>query len=253
MFFRQFIHEERSCLSYMIGCQTRGVVAVLDPQADAAFYLQEAERARLKIERIIDTHTQADHVSGALTLAEEASVPIVMHREARVEFPFEAVNDGDVFSIGNREFRVIATPGHTSDSMCLYVDGWYLLTGDTLFVSDVGRVDLTLADLSPAEQRENARTLYRSLKKLLVLPDWTEIYPSHFRGSSCGKGLSAKMISTIGREKQKNRALALDEETFVEYVTTDTPPPPLGYRGIKLANIHGAAELLRQESARSIR
>lgn len=242
MFFRQFIHEERSCLSYMVGCRTRGVVAVIDPQSDAAFYVREAERVGLEITRVVDTHTQADHRSGAAAIARQARAPVVMHRDTPVRFPCERVEDGDIFAIGNREFRVIATPGHTPDSMCLYIDGWYLLTGDTLFVSDVGRVDLTLTGLRPDEQWEHAQILHRSLQKLLALPEWTEIYPSHFGGSSCGKGLSAKMISTLGREKQKNRALAMSEDAFVEYVTTDLPAPPADFRAIKQANIVGARE-----------
>ncbi len=228
MYFRQFVHEEKSCLSYLIGCQACRAAMVVDPQMEIEPYLREARREGMQITHVIDTHTHADHLSGASALAREVGVPVAQ------------LKDGEVFQVGNRVVKVIATPGHTDDSLCLYIDDWYVLTGDTLFVSDVGRVDLALEDTGEEEMRRAAERLYDSIQRLLLLPDWTEVYPGHFGGSACGKGISGKMISTIGREKRRNKALALSREEFVSYVLTDTPSPPEDFREIKQRNIAAA-------------
>lgn len=239
MFFRQLIHEDRSCLSYMVGCSTEGTVAVIDPREDIDMYQAIAKRHDLSIDYVIDTHAHADHESGARRLAEATGAGWLMSGDTPVEGVSRKLNDSEVFKVGNRTFRVIATPGHTPDGITLYVDDWYVLTGDTLFVGDVGRVDLTLEESSEAELRESAGKLYDSVQKLLNLPEWTELYPGHFAGSSCGKGMSAKMISTIGREKRKNEVLRKSREDFIEYVTKDTPDPPRDYLKIKKKNIAG--------------
>lgn len=149
----------------------------------------------------------------------------------------QKVSDGDEFYVGNRHFQVISTPGHTDDGITLYVDNWYLLTGDTLFVGDVGRVDLALGQLEESKIATNASKLYASIRKLLKLPEWTEIYPGHFAGSACGKGMSGKMISTLGREKKKNPALSMAKAEFIKYVTSNQPEMPIDYKKTKLANI----------------
>jgi len=240
MFFRQLLHEDRSCLSYMVGCNTEGTVAVIDPQQNISVYQEIAKQHGLSIDYVIDTHVQADHESGARKLAGATAAEWLMSVSTPVEGITRGLNNEEAFKVGNRTFKVIATPGHTADGITLYVDDWYLLTGDTLFVGDVGRVDLTLQEPDQAELRENAGNLYDSVQKLLRLPEWTELYPGNFAGSSCGKGLSAKMISTIGRERRKNEVLKKSRNDFIEYVTTGTPDPPPDYREIKQQNITGA-------------
>lgn len=237
MLFRQFIHEDQSCLSYMIGCTTRSTTAVIDPQQDIKLYLDTAKRHNLSIDIVVDTHTHADHISGARKLAKATGAKLLMHKASEVIGLGQKLADGQKFDVGNRHFKVIYTPGHTVDSITLYVNDWYLVTGDTLFVGDVGRVDLALGKLSNSQLNENAAQLYGSIQKLLKLPEWTEIYPGHFAGSACGKGMSGKMISTIGREGKKNEPLAMTKEQFIEYVTNNQPEMPPGYKQIKLANI----------------
>ena len=225
MYFRQFVHEGKSCLSYLIGCQSHRAAIVIDPQENVEPYVAAAKREGMRIQQVLDTHTHADHVSGALALAEAVGASLMLPQ------------GGEVFRVGNRVVNILATPGHTEDSVSLFIDDWYVLTGDTLFVSDVGRVDLTLGGMSESVLQQSAEQLYVSLQRLLTLPEWTEVYPGHFGGSACGKGLSGKMISTIGRERRKNRALRLSHEEFVRYVLTDVPPPPRDFREIKHRNI----------------
>lgn len=237
MLFRQFIHEEQSCLSYMIGCTTLHTTAVIDPQQDIKLYVDTAKRHNLSIDVVIDTHTHADHISGAATLAKATGAKLMMHEASEVNDVEQKLADGQEFAVGNRHFKVLHTPGHTTDSLVLYVNDWYLVTGDTLFVGDVGRVDLALGKLSNEQLFNNAQQLYESIQKLLKFPAWTEIYPGHFAGSACGKGMSGKMISTIGREKKKNEPLGMSKETFVKYVTANQPDMPPSYKKIKLTNI----------------
>src|SRR5687767_13930899 len=160
MIFRQFLHDERSCTSYMIGCQSKGVAAIVDPQGNPAFYESEAKHRGLEITRVIDTHIHADHVSIARDLAERTGARLRLGAGAQVLFDYEPMDDGDVFVIGNRHVRVIHTPGHTPEHVSLLIYGWFVLTGDTLFVGDVGRVDLSLHEAAEDELRERARVLH---------------------------------------------------------------------------------------------
>jgi len=238
MFFRQLLHEEKACLSYIVGCLSKGVAAVIDPQQDIQPYLHITTQNHLNITHIIETHVQADHYSGAEALSKTVSAPIYFHRNAPVTFDYQKLKENDVLTIGNRRIRVIHTPGHTDESITLFVDDWFLLTGDTLFVGDVGRVDLSLKTNS-IDVREKAKKLYDSLfNKLLKLPDYIEIYPGHYSGSLCGKSLDGKPSSTIGREKRFNHTLQFssDEDAFIKLMMTDAPPPPL-YRKIKRKNL----------------
>jgi hydroxyacylglutathione hydrolase len=237
MIFRQYIHEEQSCLSYMVGCTTKSTVAVIDPQIDIELYTETAKRHNLSIDVVIDTHTHADHLSGAHKLAMSAGAKLLMYQNSEVKDLGQKVSDGDEFYIGNRHLKVISTPGHTADGITLYVDDWYLLSGDTLFVGDVGRVDLALRELKEGVIEANAAKLYGSIQKLLKLPEWTEVYPGHFAGSACGKGMSGKMISTLGRERKKNPALSMAKAEFIKYVTSNQPKMPTDYKKTKLANI----------------
>lgn len=222
----------------MIGCSTKGMVAVIDPQIKIKQYIQSAEQYGLRITHILETHVQADHYSGAKELSQTCGAPVYFHELAPISFPHQGLNDSDTITIGNRHLRVIHTPGHTDDSICLLIDDWFILTGDTLLVGDVGRVDLSLGD-NPIESEKRAKQLYQSIMcKLLVLPDYLELFPGHFGGSSCGKNIDGKPSTTIGYEKRTNRMLRIPtEKMFVEEILSDVPPPPAEYRTIKKVNL----------------
>ncbi|HYN36855.1 MAG TPA: MBL fold metallo-hydrolase [Actinomycetota bacterium] len=237
MIFRQFLHEQRSCASYLIGCSSKGVAAVVDPQGDISEYVAAAERHGLRITDVFDSHVHADHPSAARELAENLDAILRLGEGADVGFRFEPLIDGEVVDVGNRHMRIIHTPGHTPEHVCLLVDDWFVLTGDTLFVGDVGRVDLALSELDEDELRSRAASLHASLQRLLELPDDTEVYPGHYAGSTCGRGMDGKTISTIGRERRTSRALNLDLEGFVDYQVSSAPPLPKDFDRIKRANL----------------
>lgn len=236
MYFRQVLHEDRSCASYIVGCPSLGLCAVVDPQGDPERYIDEVQGNAMVISHVIDTHVHADHESSARTLAAAAGATLYLGKGADVGFEFTPLNDGDVLEIGNRRGRVIHTPGHTPEHVSLLFDEWFVLTGDTLFVGDVGRVDLALTDIDEAETRLRAKELYTSLQNLFSLRDDVEVYPGHYAGSTCGRGMDGKTISTIGRERRTNRALQLDADRFVDYQLADAPPLPQDFLRIKTAN-----------------
>ena len=247
MIFRQFLHEQRSCASYLIGCASKGVGAIVDPQGELSDYLAVAARHGLRITDVMETHVHADHFSGARELAERTGASLRMGAGATVGFDFEPLSEGDVIDVGNRHIRVIDTPGHTPEHVSLVVDDWFVLTGDTLFVGDVGRVDLALGEVDTNELRSRAQKLHASLQKLLELSPETEVYPGHYAGSTCGRGMDGKTISTIGRERRTNRALTLEIEDFVDFQLSSPPPMPADFERIKRANLslseQGFAEL----------
>jgi hydroxyacylglutathione hydrolase len=207
-----------------------GASTVVDPQADdLERYLEFAALKQTKITHVIDTHIQADHESGGRALAARTGAAYGLHASADVAFPFTPLTDGqEVVLCGNVTTRVLHTPGHTPESVSLLVtdrtrgpEPWFVLTGDTLFVGTVGRPDL------PGAMEQSARALYRSVQRLLALPDHTEIYPTHFSGSVCGKGMSGKPMSTVAFEKRFNPALAIaSEDAFVAALTAELPPKP---------------------------
>lgn len=241
MYFRQVLHDDRSCASYIVGCPSLGLCAVADPQGDPGRYVDEVEDNGMVISHVIDTHVHADHESGARALAAATNATLYLGSGAEVDFDFVPLNDGDVLEIGNRRCRVIHTPGHTPEHVSLFFDDWYVLTGDTLFVGDVGRVDLALTDIDEAEVRLRAKELYESLQTLLALRDDVEVYPGHYAGSTCGRGMDGKTISTIGRERRANPALQLDPDRFLEYQLAETPPVPEDFSKIKAANVRGSS------------
>lgn len=236
MYFRQILHEEKSCISYLVGCPTHGVCAVIDPQGDPQDYVDKSHLSGMKITHIIETHVHADHLSAARRLSAVTGAPIYLGEGATVGFPHQTFQNGQTLKLGNRQFRILHTPGHTAEHICLLGDEWYLLTGDTLFVGDVGRVDLTTQENGAGNTEEHAQLLYESLQRLLELPDWIEIYPGHYAGSVCGRGLDGKMISTIGRERRNNRVLNLTGEQFVQFQLENLPPLPEDFRRIKEKN-----------------
>jgi glyoxylase-like metal-dependent hydrolase (beta-lactamase superfamily II)/rhodanese-related sulfurtransferase len=233
MIFRQHQLPCLSLFSYLIGDETTGRAIVVDPQRDVSEYLAEAEALGLRIERIIETHFHADFLSGHLELAAATGATISYGEGAQAEFPIEALSDGQVLSLGEVNVEVRATPGHTPESISLVVrehpdaEPWAVLTGDTLFVGDVGRPDL-LSSVGWTSDHL-ARRLYRSLRdRLLTLPDATRVYPAHGAGSACGKNMSAAVESTIGEQRAANYALRpMSEDAFVAAVTEGQPVAPL--------------------------
>jgi hydroxyacylglutathione hydrolase len=228
MIFRPYYYDDRGCAAYVFGCGTLGVCAVVDPRAeDIDAYAAFAADKRMRISHVIDTHVHADHRSGGPNLAEKVGADYCLHEAAEVAHAFEPLRDGDEIDLGNTQIRVLHTPGHSPESVCLLVtdrkrgnEPWFVLTGDTLFVGAVGRPDL------PGRARENAALLFASVhEKLLTLPDDIEIYPGHFSGSVCGAGLSGKPTSTIAFERRWNPVLSLDRDAFIEALA-NVPPKP---------------------------
>jgi len=243
MIFRQILHPQTGCVSYVFGCTGKAKLAVVDPHVDHIDdYLAVARQANSPIVAIFETHVQADHVSGAPTLAAATHAPIYLHESAQVKFPFTPVRDGDVIELGNDYVRVLHTPGHSLDSISLVVGDrvrtdtpWLVFTGDTLFVGDVGRPDLH-GDTNTALF---ASQLYDSLfNKLLTLDDMVEVYPSHFAGSICGRAMSGKPSSTIGFERRFNPALQhTDREAFIAFAQQNQIPLPPEFAAIRQANL----------------
>jgi DMSO/TMAO reductase YedYZ molybdopterin-dependent catalytic subunit/glyoxylase-like metal-dependent hydrolase (beta-lactamase superfamily II)/rhodanese-related sulfurtransferase len=235
-----FTQHYLGCLShasYVIGDETTGRAVVVDPRRDVDIYLDEAGRAGLTIERIIETHLHADFLSGHLELAERTGADIAYGAGAAVEFPVEHLVDGQRLSLGEVTLEVLATPGHTPESICVVVyehadDAvpYGVLTGDTLFVGDVGRPDLVALDDADLAASANAmaRKLFSSLHdKLLQLPDATRVFPAHGAGSSCGRQLSSETSSTIGQQRRTNYALQVGHvDDFVAAVTEGQPARP---------------------------
>lgn len=235
MFFRPFYRYETGCAAYLLGCATCSRCAVVDPQVeDIPRYLDFARSKGMRITHVIDTHVHADHRSGGQALARAAEASYCLHESADVAFPFEPLRDGQEIELGNTRLRVLHTPGHTPESICLVVsdlrrgtDPWFVLTGDTLFVGAVGRPDL------PGREQESAADLHRNLhEKLLSLPEALEVFPGHFAGSACGAGISGKPSSTIAFEKRWNRALSLPREEFLRSVGQGMPPKPTDMEAI---------------------
>ena len=231
--FRPFYYFDTGCAAYVFGCAGKGQAAVVDPQdRDVARYVEFAAEKGMRITHVIDTHVHADHVSGGPVLAERTGAAYALHASAPVAFRFSPLRDGQEVRLGNVTARVLHTPGHTPESICLLVtdttrgrEPWFLLTGDTLFVGSVGRPDL-------AEHREQAaKDLYRSLReRILSLPDDLEIYPGHFSGSVCGRGMSGKPMSTIGFERRFNPLLSAATETEFVHSISQAVLPEIGQK-----------------------
>jgi glyoxylase-like metal-dependent hydrolase (beta-lactamase superfamily II)/rhodanese-related sulfurtransferase len=229
MLFTQFVDEDLGCASYLVGCERCGEAVVVDPAYAIEQYLEEAERRDVRIVRVLETHTHADHVSGHGRFALEHGVPVSVHPLAEPDYPFEPLADGDEIDVGNVRLGVIHTPGHRPEHCCFTVtdrtrgdEPWLLLTGDSLFVGDAARPDLAV------EAHEGAEGLFHSLHRLLELSDGVEVYPGHVAGSLCGKGMSSKASTTIGFERRFNPALALAtvEQFVADSVSISAPRPP---------------------------
>jgi hydroxyacylglutathione hydrolase len=247
VFFRQLLNDDTACASYLLGCKTHSRFAVVDAHMDLVDeYTRIADGQGIPIVAVLETHVQADHVSGLPELVARTGATPYFPEGANVEFEHQPLADGQVITLGNTELQAIATPGHAAAHHAYLVtdrtrgdEPWFVLTGDALLVGDAGRPDLHAHGEQTVE--EMARTLYRSLtERLLALPDDLALYPAHYSGSVCGRGLSANPISTIGFERRHNRALQFDsEDAFVEALLRDIPPAPEQQQAIVAANRTG--------------
>lgn len=235
MIFTQYYLGCLSHASYLIGDDTTGRAVVIDPQRDIEIYLAEARAKGLRIERVLETHLHADFLSGHLELAAATGALISFGEAAQLEFPSEPLTHGQRLELGQVVLEIRATPGHTPESICIVIyerpedDVPYgVLTGDTLFIGDVGRPDLLASAGAGYDASTLARLLYRSLQEqLLTLPDETRVFPAHGAGSSCGKQLSSETSSTIGEQRRSNYALQpMREDQFVATVTEGQPTRP---------------------------
>ena len=233
MIFTQHYLDCLSQGSYLIGDESTGRAVVVDPRRDIDVYLTEAAEHGLQIERVIETHIHADFLTGHLELAAATGAQISYSEEADLEFPVQPLRDGQRISLGEVTLEILATPGHTPESISVVVYEhpddevpYGVLTGDTLFVGDVGRPDLLSGEGLSSD--ELARSLYNSLyDKLLKLPDATRVFPAHGAGSSCGKQMSSETSSTIGDQRRDNYALQFpDVDQFVASITEGQSPQP---------------------------
>jgi glyoxylase-like metal-dependent hydrolase (beta-lactamase superfamily II) len=247
MIFRQFLNDATACASYLLGCPTAGEVAVVDAHADLVdSYIGTADAQGLRIAAVIETHVQADHVSGLPELVARTGATAYMPTGSGAEFDHHPLDDGELVKLGNTVIQAVATPGHAAAHHAYLVtdhrrgeEPWMVLTGDALLVGDAGRPDLHAHGRETPE--EMARVLYRSLtERLLALPDHLLLYPGHYAGSVCGRGLSGNPASTIGFERRHNQALQfVSEDAFIAALLEDLPPTPEGQAEIVAANRSG--------------
>jgi glyoxylase-like metal-dependent hydrolase (beta-lactamase superfamily II) len=245
MILRQFVVPQTACASYLFGCTKHGKLAVVDPHLSLVEeYLSAAEQIGSPIVAIFATHVQADHVSGLPELVARTSATGYLPAEAGVAFDHEALGDGDRVELGNTVVTAIATPGHAPAHHAYVItdlrrgpDPWLVFSGDSLLIGDVGRPDLHVA----GDSHGQARRLHGSLRRLLGLPGHVVLYPSHFGGSDCGRGLSGNPVSSIGFERTHNSLLAIeDAEAFAVELVADLPPRPADQAAIVAANRSGS-------------
>jgi hydroxyacylglutathione hydrolase len=245
MLLRPFLNDRGSCASYLFGCTTHGQLAVVDAHADLVDdYLAAAAAAGSPITAVFETHVQADHVSGLPALVGRTGATAYLPEHAGVDFPHVALADGGVVELGNTVVSALSTPGHAPAHHAYVVadrrrgseQPWLVFSGDSLLVGDVGRPDLHVV----GDERGQARALHGSLQRLLELPDGVVLYPGHYGGSVCGRGLSGNPISSIGFERLHNPLLSIaDAGAFAEELLADRPPPPLDQERIVAANRTG--------------
>ena len=245
MVLRPFLYAAGSCASYLFGCATHHKLAVVDPHAELIDdYVAAAEAIGSPITAVFDTHVQADHVSGLPALVARTGATAHLPAGAGVEFEHVALSDGDVVELGNTVVTAIASPGHAPAHHAYAVadrrrggeEPWLVFSGDSLLIGDVGRPDLHVA----GDARGQARLLHASLQRLLELPDHVVLYPSHYAGSVCGRGLSGNPVSSIGFERAHNPLLALaDADAFADALVDEMPPAPEEQERIVAANRAG--------------
>ena len=240
MIFRQLTLDDLGCASYLIGDESAGVAAVVDPKLDIDEYLRLARYLGVRIEHILETHNHADHVSGHGRLAAATGATIHIHRDATPDYDHRPFDDGWELELGDLKVRALHTPGHRPEHTAFALidtarsdEPWAALTGDTLFVGDIARPDLAV------DKQEGARGIFRSLNdKLMSLPDTTEVWPGHLGGSLCGgPGMDLKVSSTIGFERANQKLLQItDENEFVEKTTSTLGPQPPNFKTIVALN-----------------
>lgn len=269
MLFRMIYDDKLAQAAYLIGCQKTGEAIVIDPERDVDRYTRLAEKEKLRIVAVAETHIHADYLSGARELAERVDAMVYVSDEGDANWKYEWVKkrvggaggtggvegeynhrllrDGDTFRVGNIDFRVVHTPGHTPEHICFVVtdrgggasEPMGIITGDFMFVGDLGRPDLleTAAGVAGAKEL-GAKALYGSARRFDAFPDYLQVWPAHGAGSACGKALGAVPQSTVGYEKRFNPALraARDEAGFVSFILTDQPEPPLYFARMKRLN-----------------
>ena len=210
-----------------------------DPIDEPDAYLRVARESQIDIRYVIDTHIHADHISSGRRLAELASAQYVLHASVQASYPFLAVNDNDVLDMGNVQVRILHTPGHTPEHVSLLVtdktrgaEPWFLLSGHTLMVGDLGRTELAVS------AEEGARMLFDTVQKLRALPDYVEVLPGAFAGSVCGRALSGKPMSTIGFERRFNPAFQIsDRDEFIAHMLREIPTPPANGKENRAVNL----------------
>jgi glyoxylase-like metal-dependent hydrolase (beta-lactamase superfamily II) len=245
MLLRPFLNDAGSCASYLFGCTTNGRLAVVEPHADLVDeYLAAAAAIGSPIAAVFETHVQADHLSGLPALVDRTGATAYLPAGAGVDFEHVALADGEMVELGNTVVTAMATPGHAPAHLAYTVadrrrgdeEPWLVFSGDSLLIGDVGRPDLHVA----GDARGQARLLHGSLQRLLELPDHVVVYPSHYGGSVCGRGLSGNPISSIGFERAHNELLSIaDPNEFADALVADMPPPPLEQERIVAANRSG--------------
>jgi hydroxyacylglutathione hydrolase len=248
MYFNQIAVPGLGCLSYAVGCPRAKAMAVIDPKRDVQDYLAIAREEGMQITHVINTHVHADHVSGDQELQLATGADIYIHESAPVEYHHKDLKEGDVFELGAAKIEVLHTPGHTPNAISLLVtdmgrsvEPQMLLTGDLLFVGDIGRPDLPGSEIID----EQVKNLYNSLYvKLAAYPDHLEVFPAHGEGSLCGRGMSAKKSSTLGYERRANFMLRFPSfDAFKAEVMSAFPLRPKSFSHIIETNLKGAPTL----------
>lgn len=260
MFLKRFYDDPLAQASYLIGCAATGEAIVIDPHRDVQMYLDAAAREKLTVTHVTETHIHADFVSGARQLARRANARLFLSAEGGKDWQYAfaksdgatLVRDGDVIQVGNVRLDVMHTPGHTPEHLSFLVTDTAsasapmgIVSGDFVFVGDVGRPDLLERAAKVANTMEtSARTLFKSLERFRELPDYVQVWPGHGAGSACGKSLGAVPTSTVGYEKLFNWGVGTtDEATFVTMVLAGQPEPPLYFAEMKRINRDGPALL----------
>lgn len=264
MFMRMIYDEKLAQAAYLIGCQASGEAIIIDPMRDVDRYIELAGDNDLTIIASAETHIHADFVSGSREIAERVGAKVYVSDEGDADWKYQwldqrsdggqyehqLIKDGDSFTIGNIEFRVIHTPGHTPEHICFLVtdhgsgatEPIGMLTGDFVFVGDLGRPDLLESAAGQQGAMEpSARRLHRTLSKLDSIPEFVQVWPAHGAGSACGKALGAVPMSTVGYERRFNPAIgaAKNEQVFVDFILSGQPEPPLYFANMKRDNKMG--------------